>query len=95
MPNNRPAPTNNILAISFCPLCQGRVSQSALLDIERPLDRWQVICHDGAWAHIVGTDGVERIVYMTKAALPASAADIDAVIDYASRHRVVSKDRVK
>ncbi len=65
---DKPYPKNNILAISFCPICQKKIQQSALVNIAEPLSRWKVICHVGAWCHLIGTDGVERVVFMVKAA---------------------------
>jgi len=54
---------------NFCPLCQQRVQQSAVLNIAEPASGWVVFCQSGAWCHMLSSkDGIERIVYMSMAA---------------------------
>ena len=81
-----------ILALNFCPVCGKRVTRSAVVDIAAPLARWHVHCHEGAWAHITGRDGVLMVVFMVRASWPTTAGEIDRAFTFDARHGITGRD---
>jgi hypothetical protein len=83
-------------SVGFCPICQEAIQQSAVLDIAAPANGWIVVCHEGAWCHCISSkDGIERIVYMSKAALPKTLKERDELVTWPMKQGVTKLSQVK